>query len=420
MRVVVYPHAMHIGGSQLNAIELAGAVRDRGHEVIVVGEPGPLVDRVLGMGLEHVPINERRQRPSPVVANRLFTLARRRRLDVLHGYEWPPALEASAAVAMPGVEAVAVCTIMSMAVAPFLPKFMPLVVGIQSILDRTKGRRSGPTYLIEPPVDVVANSPGHPTDEFRARFDLPRDGSTVDIGIVSRFAAELKLEGILSAIDAVAQLALERPVRLVIAGDGVSRAVVEERAAKANATVGRRVVVLTGELADPRPAYAAADIMLGMGGSALRALAFQQPLVVQGERGFWELLTPDSVEVFLKQGWFGLGDGRDGAARLLDILRPLVDDPGRRAELGAYGRELAVARFSLQRAAELQEAIYLTAIAERRDGGARRTRALAEGLRSARGVMRHEVRGRVERLRGRGVRDDFNAIRDSPEEQKPE
>src|SRR5205807_398251 len=36
MRIIVYPHAMEIGGSQLNAIQLAGAVRDRGHEVVVV------------------------------------------------------------------------------------------------------------------------------------------------------------------------------------------------------------------------------------------------------------------------------------------------------------------------------------------------------------------------------------------------
>ena len=43
MKVLVYPHSMEVGGSQLNAVQVAGAVRDRGHEVIVISEPGPLV-----------------------------------------------------------------------------------------------------------------------------------------------------------------------------------------------------------------------------------------------------------------------------------------------------------------------------------------------------------------------------------------
>ena len=43
MKVLVYPHTMGIGGSQLNAVEIAGAVRDRGHDVTVVSRPGPLM-----------------------------------------------------------------------------------------------------------------------------------------------------------------------------------------------------------------------------------------------------------------------------------------------------------------------------------------------------------------------------------------
>ena len=41
MRILVYPHDLGIGGSQLNAIELAAAVQRLGHEVIVYGRPGP-------------------------------------------------------------------------------------------------------------------------------------------------------------------------------------------------------------------------------------------------------------------------------------------------------------------------------------------------------------------------------------------
>ncbi len=407
LRILVYPHAMEIGGSQLNAVELAAAVRDLGHEVAVIGEPGPLVERVAGLGLEHLPLPAGRRRPSPAVARRLAALVRDRSLDVVHGYEWPPALEAAAAT-FRTPRAAAVCTVMSMAVAPFLPATMPLVVGTRALREHTAARRPGPVHLIEPPVDVRADTPGHPADEFRRAHGLDRDGSTVDIAVVCRLVPELKLEGVLTAVDVVGELARTRRVRLVVAGDGAAREEVERRAAAANARAGRRAVVLTGELRDPRPAYAAADVMLGMGGSALRALAFGRPLVVQGERGFWELLTPDTADLFLHQGWYGLGDGTGGADRLTGHLLRLIDDPPLRARLGRYGRELAVERFSLQHAARTQEDIYRRAVADRRSG-ARLLPRTVEGARSAAGLLAYKVNRRYEAVRGAQRRDDFNA-----------
>jgi glycosyltransferase involved in cell wall biosynthesis len=402
MKILVYPHAMEVGGSQLNAIELAGAIRDLGHRVTVVSEDGPLVQRVRAMDLPHVEIPRDRRRPSAAVAKTLRALVRAEGFDVVHGHEWPPGLEAAAAVA--GTPAAAVCTVMSMAVAPFIPRSMPLVVGTAALRDHAAAGRRGPVHLIEPPVDVEANAPGHPTADFRAEFDI--DDRFVTLATVCRLVPELKLEGVLTAIDVVGALAAEVPLRLVVVGDGPARGTVEERAAKANAQAGRQAVVLTGELMDPRPAYAAADVVLGMGGSALRALAFGRPLVVQGEKGFWDLLTPESVALFLRQGWYGVGAGTGGFERLSGILRDLVPDPARRDRLGAYGRDLAVERFSLQRAATVQEAIYREAV-EQRVSAARRA---ADGLRSAAGLAAYKVRRKVQRFRGTRATDDFNAV----------
>ena len=80
-----------------------------------------------------------------------------------------------------------------------------------------------------------------------------------------------------------------------------------------NAAVGRAIIGLTGQIDDPRPAYAAADVVVGQGGSALRGMAFGKPVVVVGEDGFSELLTSDSSPIFLQQGWYGLGPGSAGS-----------------------------------------------------------------------------------------------------------
>lgn len=400
MNVIVYPHLLAVGGSQLVAVDLAAAVRDRGHRVTVFGPPGPLVDRVAALRLPYVAAPPAGRRPSRRVMAALVDLARTSRADLVHGYEWPPALEAYYGPQRRlGVPAVA--TVMSMGVAPFLPPHLPVVVGTAALQADVRARRPGPVHLCEPPVDVAAEAPGRAPGGFRAGLGLaPGDLLVV---VVSRLAVELKLEGLLAAVAAVADLAGDLPVHLAVVGDGPARAELARAAAAANARRGRPVVHLLGELLDPRPAYAEADVVLGMGSSALRAMAYARPLVVQGEAGFWETLTPESAPRFCWQGWYGVGDGSPGAPRLAGLLRELLGDRARRADLGAFARQLVVDRFSLTRAAAAQEAVYAAALA------APAAFHPVEAARAASGLVAHQVRRRVARWRGGAPTDDFNA-----------
>ena len=102
----------------------------------------------------------------------------------------------------------------------------------------------------------------------------------------SRLALNAKLESLVEAIDAIDLLAETLPVRLVIIGEGDASDPLAQRAAAVNRRRGRAVVTLPGPEPDPSPAYAAADVVVGMGTSILRGLAFAKPAIVQGERGF--------------------------------------------------------------------------------------------------------------------------------------
>jgi glycosyltransferase involved in cell wall biosynthesis len=405
MRILVYPHAMEIGGSQLNAVQLAGAVRDRGHEVIVLSEPGPLVARVHDMGLEHLEIPLRRRRPSPEVVGRLVRVVEQRKVDVVHGYEWPPVVEAFFG---PGLRhrTPVVGTVMSMSVVPFFPRTVPLIVGTQQIREEAVAAGHRRVTLLEPPVDTDADNPAVDGGSFRAEHGIRPD--EILVAMICRLVPELKLEGLLAACDAVGELARAgRRVRLVIVGDGRAREQVAHRAARANALAGRTVVLLTGEIADPRPVYAAADVVVGQGGSALRGMAFGKPLVVVGEDGFSELLTPECVATFFRQGWYGLGPGSAGSGvpALRWALERLVISPELRERLGTYGRALVVGRFALNRAARVQEEEYAAALQDRVDGG-----SLAVDLASsAVGVLGSTIRRKYQRWQGTASVDDANA-----------
>ena len=402
MRVLVYPHTMDLGGSQLNAVELAAAVQGLGHEVTLYADPGALVAHAQDRGLEVLTRRRSPLCPSPERVWELRRLVRERRFDILHGYEWPPILECHAA-SWGTVGVAPTGTVMSMGVADFIPESSPLIVGTERLRRLTAPTRRGPVHLMEPPVDVVANAPGEHAARFRSTLPAAPGALVV---IVARLAHELKLEGILTAIRTVGELSRHREVRLVVAGDGPARGEVREAAAAANAGRNTAPVLLVGALDDPRGAYDAADLCIGMGGSALRSMAFAKPLIVQGEGGFFETLRPTTVPLFLDQGWYGLGDldAAGASARLEGLLVELLDNPGVAHELGTYGRSLVLNRFSLEAAAKSLVLIYETALVDTPS-----TPPAGEVLRSAARLSAHKTSDRWQRLRGRAHSDDFNA-----------
>ena len=402
MRIVVFPNSLGLGGSQINAIDLGAEMVRRGHRVTVFAPPGPLRERVLAQGMDHVAAPARpRVRPSPSVVRELRAVVRATGADLVHAYEWPPILEAFYGCRVPSGLPV-VGTVMSMGVAPFIPAPVPLVVGTEQIAE-TERRRRDIVHVIEPPVDLLANDPAEtsPPDREQALGTDPE----VLVVVVSRLAHQLKLEGLLGAIRAMGRLAEEASVHLAVVGDGPARVQVEQEAARVNGAAGRPVVTMVGEVADPRPWYAAADVALGMGSSALRAMAFEKPLVVQGELGFWRLLTPQTLSGFLHTGWYGIGSGGDGSPALEGLLRELVASPETRRELGRFARTVVEERFSLTRAADLQEEIYTAVLDD-----PWHARQLGTLGRPVARLVDYEVRRRYARVRGRAAEDDFNAI----------
>jgi glycosyltransferase involved in cell wall biosynthesis len=404
MNVLVYPHSMELGGSQLNALQVAGAIRDRGHRVIVISERGPLVARVAVMGLEHIEIPPNRARPSPGVTRMLGDVVRRYAVDVVHGHEWPPIVEAFLGVDLPG-KAALVGTVMSMSVAPFLPRSVALTVGTEMIREAAIAAGHRHVTLLEPPVDTLADNPSMDGNGFRVAKGIGPD--EVLVVMVCRLVPDLKLEGLLSACSAVGEMALNGvPARLMVIGDGPAHAQVAVRAAEVNASVGHQAIILAGSMADPRPGYAAGDIIIGQGGSALRGMAFGKPLVVIGEDGFSELLTPESAPTFLRQGWYGLGPGSRGAgtAALQLALEAVVSSPARRRELGLFGRRLVEQRFSLAHAAQKAEETYQFALRNKRST----RRQLTDAARCTVLLAGHKLQRRCQRLAGIGATEDSN------------
>ncbi|MFV2100553.1 glycosyltransferase family 4 protein [Micromonospora sp. LOL_024] len=407
MRLLVGLHHLELGGSQLNALDLAVSVRDQGHEVAVFGnyrdQPGPVVDLARQAGLPVIAVRHRAERLGhtmpvrPGLSRALTRAVRGFRADLVHAYEFSVALDAFYGPHL-RLGTPMVTTVYGMRVPRWLPRYGGLVVGTAQLVAETAAIRPR-AALIEPPVNTDVDDPavvdGH---SFRRRHGISAD--EIVIGVVSRLEPDMKAEGVLRTIRALPLLDDDR-LRFVVTGGGPSEPDVAAEAARVNRMLGRPAVVLTGPMDDPREAYAAADIALGMGGSALRAMAFGRPLVVLGIGGFSRSCAPETIDYFLRWGFYGVGDGDLDPAPLVAQIGELIGDRRLRADRGDWGRRLVLSRFSLKAATHTLQEVYAGALRHRPAAGTR----LREGLRvaghkAAADLMPPAARQRIRRLLG--------------------
>jgi glycosyltransferase involved in cell wall biosynthesis len=170
----------------------------------------------------------------------------------------------------------------------------------------------------------------------RAALIGPTEASVV--AVVGALAHEKAPE---RAVRAVAQLP---EVQLLVVGDGPGRAAVERYAA---ATAPGRVH-LVGALADPRPAYLAADVALipsrteGFPGVAIEAGLSGIPVVATDVGGVPEVVIDGETGVVVSER------RADDPGVLAAAIRGAIDRAG---ELGAAGRARCESRFDLVAAA---------------------------------------------------------------------
>jgi glycosyltransferase involved in cell wall biosynthesis len=349
MKVLIFAHKLDVGGSQVNAIDLAVALRDwHHHEVVMFATPGPLVKLVEERGIRYLPAPAADSHPSLAMVRALRRAVRQERPDVIHAWDHWQYRDVFYVEHLFARIPLVVSDTLSEAIKRDLPKRVPITFGTPEFVDMAIAAGRDPVELLVPPVDVDLNKPGAVDPwRFREKYALKKD--EVVLVTVSRLVNLLKGESLRRTIEAVRVLGKDLPVRFVIVGDGDARPDLERMAERTNQELGRAAVLLTGQMVDPRPAYAAADIVIGMGGSGLRGMAFAKPVIIVGEKGFSSPLTTETARSFYYKGIYGNGDGDPENRRLISNIRYLAErQPEERKELGAFSREFVVRNFSLQ------------------------------------------------------------------------
>ena len=171
----------------------------------------------------------------------------------------------------------------------------------------------------------------------RTRLNVSDD--TFVVGTVARLDPVKSLG---TLIQATANLAKERPVALVIVGDGPERAALERAKDESGAC---EHVCFLGHRDDAREwlsgfdVYVNSSISEGVSLTILEAMAARLPIIATAVGGTPEVVTPDCGH---------LVPARDARA-ITERLRDLAGDPGLRQRLGANARRRVEELFTIER-----------------------------------------------------------------------
>jgi glycosyltransferase involved in cell wall biosynthesis len=213
---------------------------------------------------------------------------------------------------------------------------------------------------------------GTPSPERRARTRAAL-GLGDDHQVVLHVGRQEFAKGQRHLLEAAARLVAERSLLVVLMAGRPGHATAELRATWERLGLGDRVRFL-GHRDDVPDLYAAADVFAfpslweGLGGSLIEAMALGLPIVASD--------IPAIREV-VEDGRNALLAAPADSAALAQALGALLDDPARRAVLGARSQQIYQDRFTLARSVERMLDLYHR-IAAHHTGGARATALPAE------------------------------------------
>jgi glycosyltransferase involved in cell wall biosynthesis len=362
VRIALFAPLLGTGGTQRHLQQVV-ALLDPARfqvEVLTLHPGGEVEDELRAGGIRVRSLGVGARLSSARTLRAIVTAARtlrRGRIDVVHGYQWRPALVGALAGRLAGV---------------------PLRLASKRSLtgdDRQAGRAW--RHIARQVDTVIVNADalrlegeqrgmrcrwallqnGVDTEHFRlappdpaARAALGLDPRRPVVGTIGRLEDRKGHDQLLRA--ACAMLAGGNGCRpqIVIVGDGPLR---EELQAQAESLGVADSVRFAGTVADVRPSLAAMDVFVlpshaeGMSNALMEAMAAARPVVATAVGGNTEVVVDGKTGVLIPPA--------DPTA-IADAIAALLRDPARAAGLGAAAREFVTQRFGARaRVAELEQ-----------------------------------------------------------------
>jgi glycosyltransferase involved in cell wall biosynthesis len=371
IRIAFFAPLLGTGGTQRHLQQVLELLdRDRFSAHVYTLKPGGEVEeelRATGVPLTSLGLGNALGSPRSIAAILATARAlRRAHVDIVHGYQWRPALVGALIARIARV---------------------PLVLAGKRSLTGDDTRARSAWRRIARAVDTMVINADALRVEGEAlgmrcrwqllqngvdteRFDLPPaspatraaiglDPTRPVVGTVGRLESRKGHDQFLVAARELARLANGVRPQLLIVGDGPLRDDLTQQARDLGIADS---VHFTGGVADVRPPLAAMDVFVlpsraeGMSNALLEAMAAARPCVATEVGGNGEVLSADETGVLVPP---------DDPKTMADRVWSLLTDPSRAAQIGSAAQQYVTAQFGARAMVGQLERLYVERLAAR-------------------------------------------------------
>jgi glycosyltransferase involved in cell wall biosynthesis len=362
VRIALFAPLLGTGGTQRHLQQVV-ALLDPARfqvEVLTLHPGGEVEDQLRAGGVSVRSLGVGARLSSARTLRAIVTAARalrRGRIDVVHGYQWRPALVGALAGRLAGVP-LRLASKRSLtgddrqagrAWRHIARQVDTVIVNADAL--RVEGEQRGMRChwaLLQNGVDTEHFRLAPPDPDARAALGL--DPQRPVVGTIGRLEDRKGHDQLLRAAGTMLAAGNGRRPQIVIVGDGPLR---EKLQAQAESLGVADSVRFAGTVADVRPSLAAMDVFVlpshaeGMSNALMEAMAAARPVVATAVGGNTEVVVDGKTGVLIPPA--------DPAA-IADAIAALLRDPARAAGLGAAAREFVTQRFGARaRVAELEQ-----------------------------------------------------------------
>lgn len=195
-------------------------------------------------------------------------------------------------------------------------------------------------------VEIVENGVQIAEANFNSAYAKDSAGHKIRLLHASRLDAG-KTPVTLLLCDSVRRLTAGFPdLELIIAGDGILRAAVEEKVQETNNKCGKELIRYIGPRNDVASLVGKIDIAVGTGRFALEAMAAGKPVVaIANGSDFPGVITPDNWHTVRKTSWTR-GDKIIAEGTVAGEIESLLADKELLHSTGEFGQKLVRCHFS--------------------------------------------------------------------------
>ena len=358
MKILMATMGLDIGGAETHIVELAKELKAEGHDIAIASNGGVYVPEIKAAGIRHysVPMHRRNLNCMRRARKLLKEIIRTEQPDVVHAHARIPAFLCGSlhtTMHFPFVTT-AHWVFETRGMLRYLTNWGQRTVAVSDDIKSYLIREYG---VPEEHITVTVN--GIDTNKFSP--DISRDRVMGELGLdpekpVISYVSRMDEDRALVArqlVQVAKDLDREVPgIQIIITGGGNVFGEIKAQADQVNAALGRTCVVMTGPRTDINEIVAAGDLFVGVSRSALEAMSAAKPVIVAGNEGYQGLFGPDKLEEAQAGNFCCRGLPMSTPERLReDVLAALALPPERKAELGAYGRQVIFDYYSVRRMA---------------------------------------------------------------------